>query len=53
MNYSEGIPKQFTFPYKQYQCDFDPDCGLAPWQNSGSQFNTTTPLEMEAANVIC
>ena len=45
----------FKFPSpesKQCQCGFDPDCGLAPWQDSGSQSITTSPLEAEVANVI-
>ena len=52
ITYSETIPKEFTIPDKQCQCGFDPGCGLAPWQNSGYQSNSTTPLETEIANII-
>ena len=53
MTYSEENPQEITFPeYSECQCGFDPDCGLAPWQNSGSQSKITTPSETELANII-
>ena len=53
MAYSEEIPQEITIPeYNECQCGFDPDCGLAPWQSSGSQSKSTTPLETEAVNLI-
>ena len=49
MTYSEEI----TIPeYNECQCGFDPDCGLAPWQNSGSQPNITIPAETAVANTV-
>ena len=53
MTYSETIPKELTIPeYSECQCGFDPDCGLAPWQNSGFQSNSTIPVETQLADVI-
>ena len=52
MTYSDKISKELTIPDKQCQCGFDPDCVLAPWQNPGSQSNSTTLVETELANVI-
>ena len=52
ITYPESNPQEITIPeYNECQCGFDPDCGLAPWQNSGLQPNITTPLETKVANV--
>ena len=52
MTYLEEVPKEITIHEYQCQCGFDPNCGLAPWQNSGCQPNFTLAVETEVENVV-